>query len=97
MKVNFIRKPTREELLPQDEFIIEKEIVVTNDVFEEFSIFPLRDYKFIEDNKEFMYCDGSGVTHCILIKSSEKDYGFLINSEGHSYGRYVAYVPLKLF
>jgi len=96
MKVNFIRKPTREEIVPQDEFVIEKTITLYKESFDEFTNYPLKDYKFIEENVEFMYCDENNVTHCILIKCSGYDYGFLVNSSGHSYGRYVAYMPLKL-
>lgn len=96
MKVKFIRKPTGEELVPQDEFVIEKEVELDKATFEEFTNYPLKDYKFIGENIGFMYCDENNVTHCILIKCSEFDYGFLVNSEGTSYGRYVAYIPLKL-
>ena len=37
MKVKFLRKPTREELLPQDELVIEKEVILDNKSFQEFS------------------------------------------------------------
>ena len=96
MKVKFLRKPTREELLPQDEFVIEKEVILDNKSFQEFSNLTLRDYDFIEENKELMYFDGLGIVHCILVKCNDFDYGFLVNSSGYSYGRYVAYIPLKL-
>ncbi len=96
MKVTFIRKPSWENIIPQDEFVIEKEIIVDISTFEEFTAMPLNDYNFIEENKDLMYCDLDDITHCILVKCNEKDYGFLINSEGTSYGRYVAHIPLKL-
>jgi len=96
MKVTFIRKPTKEELLPQDEVLIEKEVIVDAITFEEFANNPLNDYKFIEENIKYMYCDEKDITHCILVRCNEKDYGFLVNSSGFSYGRYVAYIPLKL-
>lgn len=96
MKVTFIRKPSWENLILRDEFEIEKEVIVDESTFDEFTAMPLNDYKFIEENKDLMYCDEDCVTYCILIKCIEKGYGFLVNSEGSSYGRYVAYMPLKL-
>ena len=38
MKVNFIRKPTPEEMLPSDEFIIMKEIIVDEVSFSKFIV-----------------------------------------------------------
>lgn len=34
MKAKFIKKPTSDELLPTDEFVIEKEIVIDNSLFQ---------------------------------------------------------------
>ena len=97
MKVNFIRKPTSEEMLPSDEFIIMKEIIVDEVSFSKFINNPLDDHDFIDKNSDLMYYDfKQNITKCILLKCTNKDYGFLINSEGSSYGRYVAYIPLAL-
>jgi hypothetical protein len=93
MKVNFIRKAEHEELIPQDEFVIEKEIVLDASAFEEFINNPLGYYDFIKDNTKLMYCDTDGVFHCIYVTSNEHDFGILIESEGYHYARYTAYLP----
>ena len=93
MKVNFIRKATPDELLPQDEFIIEKEIIIDEDLFETFIHDPLDDYKFIKENIDVMYCDNEDVFHCILVTSNQHDFGILVESEGYHYARYTAYLP----
>lgn len=92
MKVNFIRKPTRDEIKPQDKFYIEKKVELTEDEFNAFENQPLEDYNFIRDNVDLMYRDSEDVWHCILITCPSKEYGFLIESEGYAYGRYVAYL-----
>jgi hypothetical protein len=93
MKVNFIRKAEHEELIPQDEFVIEKEIVIDASAFEEFINNPLGYYDFIKENNNSMYCDTDGVFHCIYVTSKEHDFGILIESEGYHYARYTAYLP----
>ena len=94
MKVNFIRKPTPEELIPQDTFIIEKTITIDSDLFECFIMDPLSDYDFIKEHLELMYCDENEVFHCILVTSDEHDFGILVESEGYHYARYAAFIPL---
>lgn len=94
-KVNFVRKPTYEDLIPQHEFLIEKEIVINVKEFEDFIRNPLEDRKFIAENIEFMFRDGIGVYHVILVKSSVSAFGILVESEGTKYGRYCAYYPLQ--
>ena len=54
MKTNFIRKPEASELIPQDEFVIEKVIKLSNNEFTSFIHNPLLDYDFIKANKELM-------------------------------------------
>jgi len=93
MKVNFIRKAEHEELIPQDEFVIEKEIVLDESTFEELINNPLGCYDFIKENTNLMYCDTDGVFHCIYVTSKEHDFGILIESEGYHYARYTAYLP----
>lgn len=97
MKVNFIRKPTPEEMLPTDDFVIMNEVIVDEEKFTKFIEDPLADHDFIDENSDLMYYDFErDITQCILLKCEGKDYGFLINSEGSKYGRYVAYIPLVL-
>ena len=96
MKTNFIRKATSNELIPQDEFVIEKEVVIDKDLFECFIKDPLNDYDFIKENLEHMFCDNLSVFHCIFVTSDSHDFGILVESEGYTYGRYTAYLP-KIF
>lgn len=93
MKTNLIRKATHTELIPQDEFVIEKIVVVDNNTFECFINDPLSDYDFIIENIKYMYCDSSEVFHCIFVTTDEHDFGILIESEGYHYARYTAYIP----
>lgn len=67
MKINFIRKATPSELIPQDEFVIEKIVVIDKNLFECFINDPLNDYDFIKKNLEHMYCDHDEVFHCIFV------------------------------
>jgi hypothetical protein len=93
MKTNFIRKPTTDELIPHDEFVIEKTIVLDKDLFDRFILDPLHDQDFIKDNLDLMYCDKENVFHCIFVTSEEHDFGILVESEGYQYARYAAYLP----
>lgn len=94
MKTNFIRKPTPDEVYPQDKFVIEKVIELTEAEFARFISSPLSNYDFIADNIDLMYFDGNETYHCILVKANGYDYGILIESEGFSYARYTAYIHL---
>jgi len=93
MKANFIRKAVNYELIPQDEFVIEKEVLIEPGLFETFIKNPLDDYDFIKENIELMYCDNEGTFHCILVTSEKHDFGILVESEGYHYARYTAYLP----
>jgi len=93
MKASFIRKTTTYDLIPEDEFVIEKEIIIDAELFDTFVDKPLDDYEFIKDNLDRMYCDKEGVMHCIIVTSKEHDFGVLIESEGYHYARYAAYMP----
>ena len=93
MKINFIRKATSNELIPQDEFVIEKQLVIDKDLFECFIKDPLNDYDFIKENLEYMFCDQDEVSHCIFVTSDSHDFGILVESEGYHYARYTAYFP----
>jgi len=92
MKANFIRKAEYEELIPQDEFVIEKEIVLSKLDFESFIQRPIDYYDFIKENLDLMYCDIEGVYHCIFVTAEDKDFGILVESEGYHYARYAAYL-----
>ncbi len=92
MKANFIRKATSYELIPQDEFVIEKEVILSKKKFDRFISRPLDDYDFIIENIELMYCDSNEVYHCIYVTSQEHRFGILVESEGYGYARYTAYL-----
>lgn len=93
MKTNFIRKATSNELIPTDEFVIEKTIVIDNNLFNCFIHNPLDDYEFIKENLEHMFCDQDEVFHCIFVTSESHDFGILVESSGYHYARYTAYLP----
>ncbi|MBU1093333.1 MAG: hypothetical protein KKH01_02595 [Firmicutes bacterium] len=97
MKANFIRKAVNYELIPQDEFVIEKEVLIEPNLFETFIKNPLDDYDFIKENIELMHCDNEGTFHCILVTSEQHDFGILVESEGYHYARYTAYLPKTSF
>ena len=92
MRVNFLRKPTNNELIPQDKFVIEKEVILKELDFERFIERPLDDYDFIKEHRELMYSDTDGTYHCIFVTSETHDFGILVESEGHYYARYAAYL-----
>jgi len=96
MKANFIRKATNYELLPQDEFVIEKTVIVKPGLFDSFINKPLDDYKFINDHKDLMWIDVKDIYHCIFVTSEKHDFGILVQSDGYGYARYTAYLPKVL-
>jgi len=96
MKVNFIRKATNYELIPQDEFVIEKIITIKPRLFDTFINEPLDDYKFIDEYKDLMWIDVNDIYHCIFVISNEHDFGILVQSDGYGYARFSAYLPKKL-
>ena len=96
MKTNFIRKPEASELIPQDEFVIEKVVKLPNKEFASFFHNPFFDYDFIKVNKELMRIDNNEIWHCILITGEGYDFGILVNSEGSSYARYASFIPLLI-
>ena len=94
-KVLFQKKAYKEEIVANDEFVVEKVIVLEDDEFNNYLDDLLADKKFIEDNLDLMYVDDEDKWHAILVTSNSVDYGILIQSEGYSYARYSAYVLKK--
>lgn len=92
MKVRFERKAYKEQLLPQDEFKVVKVVDIPLKQFEKFINHTLDDYDFIEENKDLMFIDENNVWHCIFLTAKALDYGILIQSEGHNFARYSAYL-----
>ena len=97
MKVNFTRKPTPSEIYPQDEFIVEKVVRLSEREFAELLREPMKDRDYIKENKDLMFEDKNGYWHCIYVVSEGYDYGILIESEGSDYPRYTAYLPKGVF
>lgn len=93
MKANFIRKATKEQLIPQDSFVIEKVIEIDQAIFQCFISYPMDTYDFITENAKLMYCDSDEVFHCIFVTTKDSDFGILVESEGCDYARYAAYLP----
>ena len=73
MKVNFTRKPTPEEIYPQDEFIVEKVVKLEKKEFEDLLASPLKDRDYIKENKDKMYEDKDGYWHCIYVVADDYD------------------------
>ena len=61
--------------------------------FEEFSNNLLEDRDFIIDRKEEMFIDSTGQIHGLLALNVESGDGILIDSQGHKYARYTAFMP----
>jgi len=91
---NFIRKASKEDLIPKERYIIEYQIQVSKEEFEALINNPLEDKKYIEENIKTMYFDGDGVWHCLLVTCEGYSYGVLIESEGYNYARYAALITL---
>lgn len=90
----FVRKASKEELLPQHKYIIEYQIEISQEEFEGLINNPLEDKKFITENKSTMFFDTNGAWHCLLVTCEGYDYGILIESEGYDYARYSAIIKL---
>lgn len=90
MKAIFERKLS--DFNPQD-FEVSKTLRLPAEVFEDVLKNPMRDYTFIQKNIEQMYCDSSGVYHCLLLTGDGRNDGLLVESEGYGYCRYASYVP----
>lgn len=73
--------------------VIEGIELMSEDEFKEFSNNLLEDRDFIIDRKEEMYIDSIGQIHGLLALNMESGDGILIDSQGHKYARYTAFMP----
>lgn len=89
MRAEFKRK---EPEVRAKECVIEKTIKLTENEYAAFTQHLLKDYDFIDQNKELMM-EKDGVWHCILVTGEGMDEGVLVQSEGASYARYSSFVP----
>lgn len=73
--------------------VIEGIELLNGNEFEEFSSNLLEDRDFIIERKEEMYKDSMGQIHGLLALDMESGDGILIDSQGHKYARYTAFMP----
>jgi hypothetical protein len=76
-------------------FVIEKEIVLSKEEFEEFSKNLLSDFDFIGEHSKLMYVDTDKIWHCILVTGAGSDVSILIQNEGYLYARYCSIYTKK--
>src|ERR1035437_10063213 len=72
---------------------IEKTITLSGFEYDLFRENMLKDYNFISQNKECMFVDTNGTTHCLLVLGENRDDGVLIDSQGSDYSRYSSFLP----
>lgn len=90
MQAMFERKPS--DFMPH-EFEVAKTIQLPAAQFQSLLVAPLRDYDFIKEHTDLMYCDENHVFHCLLLTGEGRTDGVLVEAEGSAYCRYAAYVP----
>lgn len=73
--------------------VIEGIELMNGSEFEEFSNNLLEDRDFIIERKEEMYRDSMGQIHVLLALDRDGGDGILIDSQGHNYARYTAFMP----
>jgi len=73
--------------------VVDKTIEISRDDFARLCKQPLRDFDFIDENKQWMGCDQHGKKHCLLVLGKGYDDGVLIFSSGYSYARYCGSIP----
>lgn len=92
MKVKFETRAFKEQIIPQDDFVVEKVVELTQRQFNKFLDDMLGDYDFIKAHKDLMYTDNNNIWHAILVTTKELDYGILVQTDGSSYARYSAFI-----
>ncbi|WP_313232620.1 DUF6329 domain-containing protein [Tissierella praeacuta] len=73
--------------------VIEGIELMNGSKFKEFCNNLLEDRDFIIERKEGMYRDSMGQIHGLLVLDMEGGDGILIDSQGHDYARYTAFMP----
>jgi hypothetical protein len=92
MKVKFERKAFKEQIVPEDDFVIETVVELPISKFNKFLDDMLADYDFIEEHKNLMYVDENNIWHAIYVTAKGIDYGILVQSEWYGYARYSAFL-----
>lgn len=88
-KAVFERKPIE---FYQRDCVVEKVIRISDPEFEQYSMHPISDQDFIQENIDLMFSD-NGVYHCLLILGENNPDGILVEAEGYNYARYAAFLP----
>lgn len=92
MKVRFETNTCKEQIVPKDDYVIEKLVELPLKQFNKFIDNMLGDYNFIKEHKDLMYTDNNNVWHAIIVTAKEIDYGILVQADGSSYAKYSAFV-----
>ena len=90
LQASFEHKPSDFSLR---DCVIEKTVKLSEQEFQAFLNYPLRDYDFLAENIDLMRSDGNGARHCLLVIGEGRNDGVLVEAEGYSYCRYASYVP----
>ena len=90
MRALFMRK---ESEIEAQEAVVEKVVVLPKEEYIRFTERLLADYDFIKENVDLMR-EENGVWHCLLVTGEGINEGVLVESEGSSYARYSAFVPV---
>lgn len=85
----FSRKESQFEHEP---CVVEKTIRLSGTEYDRFRRNMLADQDFISGNKEHMFF-ADGAHHCLLVVGEGRRDGVLVDSSGHDYARYAAFIP----
>lgn len=73
--------------------VVEKVIRLSGAEYDRFASDMLQDQDFIKDNNNLMRPGDDGQPHCLLVVGEGRRDGVLVDSCGHDYARYSAFVP----
>lgn len=76
-----------------DECKIEAVVVLNAEEFEDFRrrLFVARD--FIADNRDYMYLDRNGISHCLLVLGEGQQDGILVDSGLSQHAKFTSFLP----
>lgn len=73
--------------------VIDKIVELTEEKYQNFQRYMLRDTGFIMENRHLMYEDENKVQHCLLVLGQNGAEGVLIQCEGYDYAKYACLLP----
>jgi len=73
--------------------VIDKIVELTEEKYQNFQRYMLRDTGFIMENRHLMYEDENNVHHCLLVLGQNGTEGVLIQCEGYDYAKYACLLP----